>query len=114
MFAKHCASSVCQFVEEGYKDMPITSHLAPLFFKPSNIHLNKVLSNPFEICTITFMVSLTDFTASYPALISVAKLPMFAEARPSSHNIPSLVSFPTCTHDGTMPLLCKVSITSLV
>src|SRR5690349_17497625 len=104
MLAKHCVLMVAQSVAVGYIDMPITSYLALLVFNPSNIHLNKVLLYPLEICTITFAEGKTDFTASYPALMSCAKLLMLLEAWPSGHNMPSFVSLPVCTHSGLMLL----------
>src|SRR5882762_11931538 len=104
ILARHCVLYDAQLAADGYKDIPITSYFALLAVNPSNIHLNKLLSYPFEICTITLVVAKTAFTASYPALISCAKLLMLTDALPSGHNMPLLVSLPTCTHSGVTPL----------
>ncbi len=44
MLARHWASRVVQVVGSGYRDMPQTSHRAPLDFNPSKIQRNKALS----------------------------------------------------------------------
>ncbi len=55
-----------------------------------------------------------DLTAPYPLSTRAAKFAMLAEARPSSHSIPSLVSLPTCTHSGVTPAADKPPKTSTV
>src|ERR1022692_3681114 len=80
ILARHCVLSDDQLATDGYKDMPIMSHCAPLLFNPSNTQRNSVLSKPLEICTMTLMEVSTAFTAVYPALTNWAKLPMFTEA----------------------------------
>src|ERR1700733_2571154 len=55
IFARHSVLKVDQLDAVGYSDIPMISQCAPLLFRPSNIHSNRLLSYPLEICTTTLI-----------------------------------------------------------